>query len=577
MKDFSMIWNRIAGRRYSAVNVSQNQNDSNEPVEMSISQKTSTLARKSSIAVNHLFNAALSIHADGRPKWQSIFILMTLGSLGLVTGCILFVFQPYDSLFKLKVIFSPGGEIFEMWRKPDVELYLKVYLFNVTNSLEYLSGEESKLKFQEVGPYVYRESLEHGNVQFNDNNTVTAMLNHPLKYIPEMSNGTEEDELILPNIALLSITNVMRNSAYFTRLGLTFLVSQTDSRPLVKMTAKEFMFGYKSTLVTVGNKIMPSWIKFDKLGLIDRMYDFDGDYVTVYTGKNDIHRTGLIEKFNGNVNLPQWTGKCANVNGASDGAKFPSFIQPNDTILFFRKSLCRSAYMTRTGETFIKGLHTYEYKFVENILDNGVHNPENKCFCRHGYCLKAGLIDVTDCYYGFPIALSYPHFYKADPTILEAVEGLNPRRDLHESFAYVQPKSGLPVKLAFRFQINMALQNIGYVSAVEKFENLVLPLLWFEIVILQDVLIYSLFIVSIVLVALGVHKIFLYKPKGSILPRQWLDSGIQNKKLQLFNNRQISHKINEMDTYYSSLIESKDMNTISEGNTEVSSLKQEIV
>jgi hypothetical protein len=26
--------------------------------------------------------------------------------------------------------------------------------------------------------------------------------------------------------------------------------------------------------------------------------------------------------------------------------------------------------------------------------------PENKCFCRKGKCLPAGLIDVHDCYYG---------------------------------------------------------------------------------------------------------------------------------------------------------------------------------
>lgn len=83
---------------------------------------------------------------------------------------------------------------------------------------------------------------------------------------------------------------------------------------------------------------------------------------------------------------------------------------------------------------------------------------------------------------GFPIALSYPHFYKADPSMLEAIEGLNPNPELHESFLYVQPKSGLPLKFAFRFQINMALQNIGHMSRVEKFENFVLPLLWFEIV-----------------------------------------------------------------------------------------------
>ncbi|XP_043260499.1 scavenger receptor class B member 1-like isoform X2 [Colletes gigas] len=531
------------------------------------------------------------------PKLIRIFILMTLGSLSLATGCVLYVFQPYELLFKLKIIFGEGGEIFEMWRKPDVSLYLKVYIFNVTNHEEYLSGKESKLRFQELGPYVYRELLEHGDVKFNSNGTVTALDLHPLIYVPEMSNGTEEDIMILPNIALLSITNVMKDSAYLTRFGLNMLILHTDTQPLVKMTAREFMFGYESSLVTLGNKMMPSWIKFDKLGLIDRMYDFEGDYETVYTGETDVRRTGLIEKYNGNVNLPQWTGKCANVNGASDGVKFPSYIEPNDTILFFRKSLCRSAYMKQTEETVIKGLHTYKYKFVDNVLDNGAFNPENKCFCREGYCLQPGLIDVTDCYYGFPIALSYPHFYKTDPSILEAVEGLNPRADLHESYAYVQPKSGLPVNLAFRFQINMALQNIGHMARVEKFENLVLPLLWFEIgmyelptsmyyrfwfylnvlPVMQDTLIYSLMIVGIGVIFIGIHKILLHQPKGSTSSQQWMESEMRNQKLQFLNNRRLSCKTNEMDTYYSSLLNSNDSNVMSDITMELSNFKEVIV
>ncbi|XP_076389176.1 scavenger receptor class B member 1 isoform X2 [Megachile rotundata] len=529
-------------------------------------------------------------------KFKCIFMLMTLGSLGLATGCILFVLQPYDLLFKLKVIFSEGGEIFELWRKPDVELYLKVYLFNITNRDEYMSGIASKLRFQEIGPYTYREVIEHADVTFNNNGTVTTFPRHPLTYVPEMSGGKEEDLAILPNIALLSITNVMKDSNYFSRLGLNLLITNTNSQPLVEMSAKEFMFGYESTLVSLGNKMMPSWIKFDKLGLIDRMYDFDGDVETVYTGANDIRRTGLIEKYNGDVNLPQWTGKCANVNQASDGVKFPSYLRPNETVLFYRKSLCRSAYMHQTGETYIKGLHAYQYKFVENVLDNGAYNPENKCFCRKGYCLKPGLIDVTDCYYGFPIALSYPHFYKSDPSILAAVEGLTPNADLHESFAYIQPQSGLPLKLAFRFQINMALQNIGHMARVEKFENFVLPLLWFEIgmyelpqsmnnrfwmylnllPVLQYVAIYSLFIVGSILIVISIHKILVFQMKGSSTPQQWLGSGIQNNKF-FNNNRRMSCKIKEMDIYYSSLLQPNEASPISEESPQLPCSREDIV
>lgn len=49
-----------------------------------------------------------------------------------------------------------------------------------------------------------RELMSHENVTFNDNGTVSAMPSHPLVWVPELSQGRREDDLlILPNIALL--------------------------------------------------------------------------------------------------------------------------------------------------------------------------------------------------------------------------------------------------------------------------------------------------------------------------------------------------------------------------------------
>lgn len=72
-------------------------------------------------------------------------------------------------------------------------------------------------------------------------------------------------------VLLQSIADVVKDMSFFTRVGINLLAGQTKSEGLVAMTAREFMFGYQSTLVTLGNKFMPSWIKFDKLGLIDRV------------------------------------------------------------------------------------------------------------------------------------------------------------------------------------------------------------------------------------------------------------------------------------------------------------------
>ncbi|XP_046683600.1 scavenger receptor class B member 1-like isoform X1 [Homalodisca vitripennis] len=415
-----------------------------------------------------------------RSKW--VFLTMVLGLFALTFGSLLIVIDPYSIIFTMKTRFSEGTDTFEMWRKPPIKLVLKVYLFNVTNKEEYMSGKDSKLKFQQVGPYAYREDMSHSNVTFNSNGTMTSIPLHPLTWLPELSNGTEEDLLYLPNIALLSIANVMNDATFFTRVGLNLVIKKTSSEPLVKMTAKEFMFGYKSTLLSLGNTFMPSWIYFDKLGLIDRMYDFDGDTSTIYTGETDLRLSGLFENYNRRPYLPQWDGApCNAVSRASDGTKFPSLIKPNDTLLFFRKSLCRSMPLVRVGEDWVSGMNGYRYHFRKGALDNGHNETANKCFCRKGNCLPAGLIDVTDCYYGFPIALSYPHFMEADETLIDSVEGIRPNPDIHSTHFIVNPESGLPLQLSVKMQINMALGDLNNIANCKLFSHTVLPMLWTDI------------------------------------------------------------------------------------------------
>lgn len=58
---------------------------------------------------------------------------------------------------------------------------------------------------------------------------------------------------------------------YFLRLPVNLVIRNTNSQPIVKMTAKEFMMGYESPLTTLGNTLLPHWIHFDKVGLIDRV------------------------------------------------------------------------------------------------------------------------------------------------------------------------------------------------------------------------------------------------------------------------------------------------------------------
>lgn len=72
-------------------------------------------------------------------------------------------------------------------------------------------------------------------------------------------------------IFLQSIAQVAAEKSYFLRLPINLAIRHTNSQPIVQMTAKEFMFGYASQLTTLGNQLMPDWISFEKVGLIDRV------------------------------------------------------------------------------------------------------------------------------------------------------------------------------------------------------------------------------------------------------------------------------------------------------------------
>lgn len=49
----------------------------------------------------------------------------------------------------------PDSLAFELWKKPPIQIYIKVYIFNITNMEEFLKGGV-KLKVEEIGPYVYQ-------------------------------------------------------------------------------------------------------------------------------------------------------------------------------------------------------------------------------------------------------------------------------------------------------------------------------------------------------------------------------------------------------------------------------------
>ncbi|KAG8262964.1 Belongs to the CD36 [Homalodisca vitripennis] len=57
----------------------------------------------------------------------------------------------------LQITLRRGSQVFDLWRKPPVHPVMRIYIYNVTNADEFLSGSETPVKpiLQELGPYTY--------------------------------------------------------------------------------------------------------------------------------------------------------------------------------------------------------------------------------------------------------------------------------------------------------------------------------------------------------------------------------------------------------------------------------------
>lgn len=91
-----------------------------------------------------------------------------------------------------------------------------------------------------------------------------------------------------------------------------------------------------------------------------------------------------------------------------------------------------------------------------------------------------GLQNISPCQYGAPVYVSNPHFYKTSPELLEAVEGLTPDKEKHESYIHIQPKLGVPLKATVRAQMNFKVEQALYVEAVKNFRDFTFPVMWLE-------------------------------------------------------------------------------------------------
>ncbi|XP_023666688.2 platelet glycoprotein 4 [Paramormyrops kingsleyae] len=393
-----------------------------------------------------------------------------LGALLAVLGGILIPVG--DSVIRDTVrketVIEPGTTAYEIWSSAGVPVYRQFWLFDVQNPLEVVENGSTPVVV-ERGPYTYKTRyLPKENITVHRNGTVAFLLPAGAVFVPSMSIGQEEDRITALNLGIPAAHALFPEK---THKLLNFLISINNASLFQSRTVKEMLWGYYDpvTMRTVG-------VFYPYNGT------FDG-YYNVHTGKEDISKVGVIDRWKGERELPYWKDNYCDMINGTDASSFAPFLDKKKELFFFTSDICRSVSAEFTDTVDLKGIEMYRYMLPPLTLAAPTVNPANKCYCHNENttrnCSVAGVLDTSSCREGVPIYISLPHFLYGSEILRENVLGLDPSETYHNTFLDVEPTTGFTMRFAKRIQINMMYTSSNVIKVLNKVkEHTIFPLVW---------------------------------------------------------------------------------------------------
>ncbi|RWS22704.1 Lysosome membrane protein 2-like protein, partial [Leptotrombidium deliense] len=373
---------------------------------------------------------------------------------------------------------------FNRWQNPPVPYYMKFYIFEVTNGREFQNGGKAKLT--ERGPYVFRVVKKKKIVKIsNDGANIEYQEFKSYHFVPELSKGKLDDKITFINIPAISAAKEVQKKSFLSQIALSGIFRQLNEKVVERKTVQQILFsGYEVVFIKRVKRLgsifgMPvdSPLPDDTFGLFYRVKE-DVSYKKCTNADNyrkivqltrkivwTISCTKLIaENSMLTINLNFWNGKYCNMLNGTDGTQFHPSISSSETLYTFAIDICRSIYFESVGTVDVKGINLLRFRPAARS-NNGPHKePSNKCFCvkpksEEAHCQVDGILEISTCKNGAPIAITAPHFYKVDPRIAKLVNGLSPNQKFHETFIDIEPNTGLAMNAAKRIQVNVETQN----------------------------------------------------------------------------------------------------------------------
>lgn len=114
-----------------------------------------------------------------------------------------------------------------------------------------------------------------------------------------------------------------------------------------------------------------------------------------------------------------------------------------------------------------------------NNNHNNRHHGGHHNRVRHEW--PSGVFTLAPCKFNAPIYMSMPHFLDADPYYGSRVDGLKPDASKHEFYLDLEPRTGAPVTLSARVQLNVAISKPPGLVRFRNVPEIMFPVFWQEL------------------------------------------------------------------------------------------------
>ncbi|XP_054152607.1 sensory neuron membrane protein 2-like [Oppia nitens] len=429
-------------------------------------------------------------------------LLTVTGILLIIISVVFYLF--YDRAIRWQVrralVLSEDSLIYEFWRDVPIDIYYYIYMFNTTNP-DRVAGLGEDPNLQELGPYVYREKRQKVNITFNTNGTVSYEQIKTYHFDSERSskNVSINDMIAHLNYPLIVAGYILHrefaDNPFMYYMMQTACDNTAHPKKLVDCslyqmhTVQQILFdGWTDNLIeAVGDRLHLPFTKFSFFTGRNGTA-WDGQY-NMFTGSTDIDKLGFMNRWKKNTTIGHFRklSHCDRFDYCTAGDLRPPYqmSESSQPIDIFIGDMCRSFRLSYREDIDYQGIYGKRYVADGSVFDYSM--DINRCYCGNSTksmeCPANGVADVSQCVYGAPVYLSYPHFLHADRSYTRFLRGLAADKHRHLFYMDFEPQLAVPLKASAKIQMNLLVERNENMNTTKQLvhQKLYYPQLWLDI------------------------------------------------------------------------------------------------